>query len=417
MIILWEELSCLSSKKFNCTHFLCKLLVVLLFYSLLGSISPVFIFWIVNCFSNESPTYGHSLFPNFGNPFRMVSPNRSSDQSAKLNRVLNAFEDSLTRRLKQLEPKMMKDMINLSWMQLAMGVLSATHADLKSLITDLQFPVTEWDEKWMDEYLDDTVKLLDICLALNVEISKLEHFQLLVHYVLHLLDFSDGVWSNDKLFRAKGSLQELKEKMALKGKNGVNSQRNSKIENCSVILQRMSKSLQFGKVKSSSKGRVFLRAMYGVKATTIFLCSVVASSLSGHPGPLIELRVPDQFLWSTAFTRLQRRINGEIKRCFASDRVLVVKELEMLDAAIKNVHPIVESLSPADIVDGTEKVEQIRIAIQELQQSVQLLAQGLDPLSKQVNDFFHVILSGRNALLDSLRMPPVQSKPIRHNQS
>lgn len=362
------------------------------------------------------PHDGHSLFPNFGNPFRMVSPNRSSDQSAKLNRILNAFENSLTRRLKQLEPKMMNDTINLSWMHLAMGVLSATHADLKSLITDLQFPVTEWDEKWMDEYLDDTVKLLDICLALNVEISKLEHFQLLVHYVLHLLDFSYGVWSNDKLFRAKGSLQELKEKMALKEKNGVTSQRNSKIENCTVILQRMSKSLQFGKVKSSSKGRVFLRAMYGVKTTTIFLCSVVASSLAGHPSPLIELRVPDQFLWSTAFTSLQQRINGEIKRCFASGRVLV-KELEMLDAAIENVHPIVEKLSPADIVDGTEKVEQIRIAMLELQRSVQLLAQGLDPLSKQVNDFFHVILSGRNALLDSLRMSPVQGKPIRHNQS
>jgi len=28
-----------------------------------------------------------------------------------------------------------------------------------------QFPAAEWDEKWMDEYLDDTVKLLDICLV------------------------------------------------------------------------------------------------------------------------------------------------------------------------------------------------------------------------------------------------------------
>lgn len=361
------------------------------------------------------PHDGHSLFLNFGNPFRMVASNRSSDQSAKFNQILNAFEISLTRRLKQLEPKILKDTINLSWMQQAMAVLSATHADLKSLITDLQFPAAEWDEKWMDEYLDDTVKLLDICLALNVEISKLEYFQLLVHYALHLLDFSDGFWSNDKLFRVKGSLQELKEKMDSKGKNGANTQRNTRIENCIVILQHMSKSLQFGKVKSSSKGSVFLRAMYGVKATTIFLCSVVASALAGHSGPLIELHIPDQFLWSTAFMSLQRGINDEIKRCFANGRDRVLKELELLDAAIENVHPIVEKLSSADIVDGTEKVEHIRIAIQELQQSAQLLAQGLDPLSKQVNDFFHVILSGRNALLDSLRLS-AEGTPIRDDQ-
>ena len=41
--------------------------------------------------------------------------------------------------------------------------------------------------------------------------------------------------------------------------------------------------------------------------------------------------------------------------------------------------------------------------MQELQQSADLLSQGLDPLTKQVNEFFQVILKGRNALLDSLR--------------
>lgn len=248
----------------------------------------------------------------------MVASNQSSDQSAKFNEILNTFVISLTRKLKQLKPKILKNMINRLWMQRAMAVLSATHAYLKSLITYLQFPTAEWDEKWMDEYLDDTVKLLDIFLSLNVEISKLEYFQLLVHYALHLLEFSYGVWSNDKLFHVKRSLQELKEKMDSKGKTGANTQRNSRIENCIVILQRMRKSLQFGKVKSSSKGSVFLRAMYGVKATTIFLCSVVASTLTGHSGPLIELHIPYQFLWSTTFMSLQRGINDEIKRCFAN---------------------------------------------------------------------------------------------------
>lgn len=93
-----------------------------------------------------------------------------------------------------------------------------------------------------------------------------------------------------------------------------------------------------------------------------------------------------------------------------------MKELELLDATFESIHPIVEKLSSGDIVDGTEKVEHIRIAIQELQQSAQFLAQGLDPLSKKVNDFFHVILSGRNELLDS-RGLFVEGTPIRDDQS
>ena len=43
------------------------------------------------------------------------------------------------------------------------------------------------------------------------------------------------------------------------------------------------------------------------------------------------------------------------------------KELEFLDAAIENFHPIVEKLTPTDIIDGTEKLEQIRVVIHELQ--------------------------------------------------
>jgi len=46
---------------------------------------------------------------------------------------------------------------------------------------------------------------------------------------------------------------------------------------------------------------------------------------------------------------LQQWINGEIKRCFANGRDRVLKGLELMDAAIENVHPIVEKLSPADI--------------------------------------------------------------------
>jgi len=354
------------------------------------------------------PHEGHSVFQYLGNPFKRVSFQRSSEKSSKLNHIWNAFEISLTERLKRLEAKIPKDVIDLSWMQQAIEFLSATHADFKSLIANLRFPATEWNEKWKDEYLDDTVKLLDICIALSNEISKREHFQLLVHYVLHLLDFSGGNWSNDKLFRAKDCLKELMEKTDLNRKTCLNSQRNGKIENCSVILQGMSNSLQFGKGKSSARDRVFLRAVYALKATTIFVCSVAVSALAGHPGLLIELKIPDHLLWSAAFMSLQEEINDEIKKCFTEGRVGVVKEIETLDAAIENVHSTVEKVA-VDMVEGTEKVEEIRIAVQELKQSVELVGQGLAPLTKQVNNFFQVVLSGRNALLDSLRLSDIIS--------
>jgi hypothetical protein len=87
------------------------------------------------------PNDGQSLFPSFGNPFRMVSSNRLSDQFAKLNQILNAFETSLTRILKKLEPNILKDKINLSWVQQARGfylLYTRTSSPLLQISNSLQ---------------------------------------------------------------------------------------------------------------------------------------------------------------------------------------------------------------------------------------------------------------------------------------
>lgn len=357
------------------------------------------------------PHDGHSMSSLFGNPFRIFIRKRSFNSSARLNQVLKAFETALAERLELLKLNKPKDFIDLTWMRQAMEALCTLHSDLRSLVAELRFPIAKWDQKWIDQYLDDTVKLLDICIASNAEISWLDHRHLIVQYVLHLLNSSDGMPSSDKLFRAKDHLQELMGETKVKEKNGA-SQTNRKIENCAAILKGMSKSLHLRKVKSSGKGRVLLRAMYGVKATTIFICSILVSVFAGSPGPLVDLSIPDQFLWTASFMTLQQELNEEIRGGFATGRVTVLKELESLDAAVKNVHSTIQMLSldlPAgnkggfQITEGSEQAEQIRQPVQELQQSAGLLSQGLDPLTKQVNEFFQVILKGRNALLDSLR--------------
>jgi len=249
---------------------------------------------------------------------------------------------------------------------------------------------------------------MDICISLNGEISRLQESQLLAQYVLHILAVSEGgVPSPDKLDRAKGSLRDLMEKSDRRRKkeNGTSSNRNCKIENCTLMLQGLRNGLQFGKVKSSTKGKVFLRAMHGVKAITIFVCSVVASALSGSSAPLTEVQVPDQFLWAAVFMSLQKEVHEEIKASFVKEGAAVLKNLEILVAPIESLYSVVEKLpSGTCLKTGDSNYEKIRIATENLRHGVQLLARGLDPLTKQVNDFFQIVLNGRNELLDSLRL-------------
>ncbi|KHN05276.1 Protein BPS1, chloroplastic [Glycine soja] len=136
---------------------------------------------------SQDPHPSRSFFP-FGNPFRMISP-KGSRMSPQLLAVLQAFEATLAERLKNLMPKSKDEILTLSWMTLAMKSLCESHNDIWTLMTALELPVSDWEDKWIDVYLDISSKLLDICNAFSSELSRLNQGNLPLKCALHNLDY------------------------------------------------------------------------------------------------------------------------------------------------------------------------------------------------------------------------------------
>ncbi|KAK1272668.1 hypothetical protein QJS04_geneDACA013157 [Acorus gramineus] len=331
----------------------------------------------------------HPSFP-FGNPFRMIFP-KGSCLPPRLFSLLSSFEETLTERLKRLKTKYDYGVLSLSWMSCAMESLSETHTDIKTLITDLQFPVSDWDDKWMDMYLDDSVKLLDICIGFSSELSRLDQGQLLLQYVLHVLDFSRSSPSAEQLARAHTSLDDWRLQQ-------INS-RSTKLGSCSSVLQGLHTSLHMEKSRNSSKGKVLMRALFGVKVQTIFICSTFIAALSCSSKVLTDLVVPDKFLWSEAFNDLQGTVNGEIRKLFLSRRVILLKELEVVDKCAEKLYALTDGVG--------HETDLLRKSVSELGDSAEKLSGGVELLSKQVGVFFQIVLSGRDALLSNLRVPDI----------
>ncbi|XP_058739914.1 protein BPS1, chloroplastic-like [Vicia villosa] len=323
-----------------------------------------------------------SFFP-FGNPFRMISP-KGSKLSPQLVAVLRAFEENLEERLKKLIPKSKDEVVSLSWMISAMQVLCESHNDIKTLMTDLELPVTDWDEKWIDVYLDISVKLLDICNAFSSELSRLNQGQLLLQCsLLHL-----GSSSPDQLFRACSSLDGWRQHM---------SSKNPRIEKCGSILDDLVESSDMPKVKKSAKGKVLMEAIYGVKALTVFVCSVSATAFSGSTKNLMDMDVADVYSWAPAFKGLQNLVNEEIRFRFSSGRFTVLNELEAVDLSVRELYPNIQGL-----VHTIEKESHAK-TVEKLGRETENFSQGLDLLAKEVGGFFQVVLAGRDALLANLR--------------
>ncbi|PAN46496.1 hypothetical protein PAHAL_9G189800 [Panicum hallii] len=287
------------------------------------------------------PHDGHRSFFPVGNPFRMILP-RGAHLSPKLTAVLTSYEDGLASSLRKLKPEAASNVLTLSWMKLAVDCLSDLHTKIATLITELELPVSDWDEKWVDIYLNSSVKLLDICIALSSELARLDQGQLLLQYVLHVLDSGNQVPSQEQLKRAEASLKEWMERA---------SERSPRLDNCLTALQELSGNLCLMKVKHSAKGRVLMRALYGIEAITVFFCSVLVAVLSGSSKPLVELDVPEKFGWSKAFSDLHKAISGELSSQLSRGRVAAVKELEKVEVCARQLHALTSS-AQLDLEEG-----------------------------------------------------------------
>jgi len=339
----------------------------------------------------------HRAFFPFGNPFKMMLP-KGSNLSPTLLALLNTFEETLTLRLTKLKPNNKEDILTLSWMKLAVELLCETHSDIKTLITALELPISDWDDKWIDVYLDNSVKLLDICIAFTSELSRLNQGHLFLQCVLHHL----GPTNPKQFVRARSSLD---------GWMQHTNSKNPRLENIFTILNNLTDTLNLPKVKNSAKGKVLMEAMYGVKVQTIFVCSIFAAALSGSAKKLIDLQVPETRMWAQVFTDLQGFINGEIRNIFSSGRGTVLKEVEEVDAIVKELYPVVQ--------DGISTVEGEPLDkwVSDLEREAEKLSKGIDVLTKEVDSFFQIVLTGRDALLCNLRAGGNVSGPMQEHHN
>lgn len=346
----------------------------------------------------------------FGNPFRMIFP-RGSYLSPKLLVLLSSFEQPLAERLKKLRPEDISDIWSLPWLSKAVKFLSETHESIKNLITDLELPVSHWEDKWIDTYLDGSIKLLDICIALSTELSRLDRGRLLLQYALHQLELSSNDRSSEKLERVQTTLSDWMQLV---------DSRNPKLDDCCLALQGLAGTLYPTKVKkNSAKGKVLMRALHAVKVVTILVCSILTSALCGGSKPLVRLVVADKFLWAGAFNDLQADVFKGIMGQISGEKVIALKELGAVEECVKRLCSMCDSLDreEEEIVEQASNVcdedsvmvescngrkERWRESVSELAEASDRLSVGLDQLSKQVEDFFQMVLHGRDALLCNL---------------
>ncbi|CAH8323716.1 unnamed protein product [Eruca vesicaria subsp. sativa] len=94
--------------------------------------------------------------------------------------------------------------------------------------------------------------------------------------------------------------------------------------------------------------QVLMRALYGVKAKTLFILSVFAAAFSGSSKNIKEME--EEVPWEP-----QNIINPEIKNTLLSDRFTVIQDLEALEFGVEKLYAEVQEGSVPNLILSKNK--------------------------------------------------------------
>ncbi|KAJ7513709.1 hypothetical protein O6H91_23G011700 [Diphasiastrum complanatum] len=347
---------------------------------------------------------GSSLFATLGAALNAIShphfPVRTSSLTAHPHPAVISFNGDLVARLQELKQPNDGSYLSVAWLHQAMATVLATNSAVENLLV-LHQSLSNRDSKWVDEYLDDSAKLLDVCNFLKEGLADVDQYHVQVELALHAFEAKDGL-SEIKCNRAKHALIDCMEVNERKDQELLQRQQKSKLETCSSMLRRMGEKLT--PVAHDTQWNAFLSGLYAAKLTTIFICSLLAAALTFKPRRQFPLlHIPGQFPWSSSLLILQHKAKDEIDSGRTRQSVAHLQELDRVDAAIRKLHDFVENAMVGKLLPlGREEDDKLRNLVDNLNRSSKELEKGLGLLKPQVNEVFRMLVTSRVALLDLL---------------
>ena len=319
-------------------------------------------------FLTEKPNY-----PSFFDSF-----NKQKKKKKEFDLISQSFDESILRRLNTLCNSHSSVTINFSWLSSALAFLSFTHNQAITLLSNPKLTDS------LNFYLDDSVKLLDICNSIASEIERLRHRRLLLKLALHLFNNNNNSEDAEKLRRARASLTDWDNNL-----KGPRYESSKNLEHLVIDLAFMLKEVPRGKI--SSDERIVRRTIHSVGLVTVFVAGVVVAALRGSTELGVAVRAPSEFLWADSFNILNSAISAE-----SGKNRHLLEELDDVEARLREVIGVMDDA-------GGEKGESLNGAVKELERVTETLGEGLERLSNGVNEVFNTVMSSRKEMLERMR--------------
>eukprot|EP01018_Ginkgo_biloba_P020069 Gb_41259 [translate_table: standard] len=318
--------------------------------------------------------------------------------TVSLNEDLYAFYAALARGLDNLESSLSTNFISFQWLKEALDLLKYVHSAVILMVDKLNLSVSLRGEGWLNEYMDETVKLLDVCNVLKAGLSGLKGYQMLVELALRKLNVTGNV--TPMSFMAIHTLDTCKDEVeSLEAKNKKILQ-SKKLTDGRLNFFLNEKHLESKFVKWNGVWGV----MFAMKKVTSLISWLLISALVYSGSLDVHLKFDCksfQSQWSASFAHLYDRFLVELGKNCDGNRgsVLLLHELETLESIITDFRDKVQLSDVGNLGTLGGDCDDIQQSIQLLKEKSTAFKESPETVNWLVNDLFNEIVQGRNKLL------------------
>ncbi|KAH7294234.1 hypothetical protein KP509_28G062100 [Ceratopteris richardii] len=345
-------------------------------------------------------------------------------------------------RLSSLLPGDDSPLLAMGFMKQALQVLVATQNDLQLLVPSHRNPLSSAHVRMMEEFLDRSIKLLDVCRDIKGQVMDVEDFKGTLQAVISCLSTKNGSHLHiAQVVRARKAITELLPRMeAVRIEEGPvhqcrsfrfrqrdsgvgdsgpdaphrwrswhgsvrlsghSSGSNSPASQSSRHLQAIWSELVVPRMAPGDIEENLCAAVYAFNVLAIFVLGVLIVALPSlnktYVPPFVH---PRTFLWATPLSQLQAKFHEELKR--RSKKGITNGGMWELDQIATIMQRLIELTEDEDCTLGEKVKEEVKYLVKQLKQHVDELDRDLAYLYTQLMDFYNRIISSRMEVMDML---------------
>ncbi|CAH2067767.1 unnamed protein product [Thlaspi arvense] len=305
---------------------------------------------------------------------------------------VNGIYSFLNRSMEDLERVYLSNnFMSVQFLQRVICLLRTSHSHLTLLVQKLNLPV---GDKWLDDYMDETSKLWDVCHVIKSSLSSMENFCSAAISIASTLDGHHHRQISRQVIRAvSGCRREAV---------GIEEENRALMENRILRFPFLSEqvtttAMESSKIQNGFSGfRGVMNTMKNINSLLLMiLMQGLVYCIPGETAATVTMT-------ASAMVRLKQRVAAEMERTGMKKGVMMY-EFRRSKNAMEELKAELERRwcgggGEGEEAAAAEKV--LRERVESVKVNIGNLRNGTESIVAQIDDFFDEIVDGRKLLLD-----------------